>query len=379
MQAIITPLSVVPIEAFAGLREPGAAALLGNDGNAVIPYGGDFMVYGDGGAGKTTLMIDLACHLAAGDAWLGIEVARPAKVLLVENEGPRPHYRGKLRRKLAAWSGSPIGGRVVVLSEPWASLRLNETLHCVALADAIQQEAIDVVIIGPVTRSGMDDAGTLQQARDFMAQVESIRLRSGRPVSFGLVHHENKAGSVSGAWEASGDTLLHVQARGPGRTRLFVQKARWASAYHHMTLHMRWTDGEGFEVDATPDRTDAVITEEILNYIRANPKTPWGAVNGAVSGKKERKRQLLERLLVTREVVNVGTPGRMRLWRRDDPARPHDEVGSRRDPVGTGDQSHEGEATDALTGPGSPRIGDRAGADSLPPRTVERSNPWPSM
>ena len=35
------------------------------------------MFYGDGGAGKTTLAIDLAFHLAAGEDWLGIPVRGP--------------------------------------------------------------------------------------------------------------------------------------------------------------------------------------------------------------------------------------------------------------------------------------------------------------
>ena len=49
----------------------------GTPGRSLIPEGGDVMIYGDGGASKTTLGIDLACHLAAGDDWLGIAVPRP--------------------------------------------------------------------------------------------------------------------------------------------------------------------------------------------------------------------------------------------------------------------------------------------------------------
>ena len=52
------------------------------------------MVYGDGGAGKTTLCLDLACHLAGGDEWLGIDVAAPLSVLLIENEGPTARCSG---------------------------------------------------------------------------------------------------------------------------------------------------------------------------------------------------------------------------------------------------------------------------------------------
>jgi hypothetical protein len=59
---------IVSLDTFADTEEEGAEAVLGDADNAVIPEAGDVMVYGDGGAGKTTLVIDLACHLAAGDA-----------------------------------------------------------------------------------------------------------------------------------------------------------------------------------------------------------------------------------------------------------------------------------------------------------------------
>ena len=46
---------VVTLEKFVAVDEPGAAALLGTEDAALIPEGGDVMIYGDGGAGKTTL------------------------------------------------------------------------------------------------------------------------------------------------------------------------------------------------------------------------------------------------------------------------------------------------------------------------------------
>jgi hypothetical protein len=100
------PVVVVPIEQFAADHEAGAEALLGDgEDDAVLPTGGDSMIYGDGGAGKTTLGVDLAMHLASGRSFLGITVKRPVNVLLLEYEGPRPLYRRKLERKLASWSG----------------------------------------------------------------------------------------------------------------------------------------------------------------------------------------------------------------------------------------------------------------------------------
>jgi hypothetical protein len=108
-------LEIVPLDDFIAVEEPGAQPLLGDEDGVVIPEGGDVMIYGPAGGGKTTLMSDLGCHLAAGDAWLGLPVPHAVCVALVENEGPRPLFRAKqsvtactYSRTLGASSASPI-------------------------------------------------------------------------------------------------------------------------------------------------------------------------------------------------------------------------------------------------------------------------------
>ncbi len=177
------------------------------------------------------------------------------------------------------------------------------------------------MIIGPVVRSGMDAAGTLQEVRDFMALIADVRRRCGRRVAFCLIHHENKGGTVSGAWEAAGDTLLHVQAQGHGRTRVFVQKARWSSTHHGMTLQLAWTDGEGFEAIDVPDRSDEVIEAEILDSALKNGGAGWNKIAQGIGGKAERVREIRDRLLADGRLVNAGTDKAMKLWNPDDPAR----------------------------------------------------------
>jgi hypothetical protein len=303
---------IVTLDAFCAVDEPGAAALVGDEDGAVIPEGGDVMFYGDGGAGKTTLCVDLALHLAAGDDWLGLPVARKARVLIVENEGPRPLFREKLRRKRRGWAGSSVGDRVCVLAEPWAKLSFADPEAREVLAAAICAHEIDVVIVGPVTRSGMDEAGTLQQVRDFMALVDEVRDKvrtvSGRRVAVVLVHHENKGGQVSGAWEASGDTLFHVQGQGHRRVRLYVQKARWSSAHHATTLQLVWADGDGFALEDKPELDDTAIAEKILAAIAENPGTGWTKVEVAIKGiGNERIRAVRDGLLQAGRILNVVT------------------------------------------------------------------------
>jgi hypothetical protein len=252
---------------FAAAEEAGADPLLGESGEVVIPQGGDVVLYGDGGASKTTLSIDLACHLAAGDSWLSIPAPRPVKVLLIEAEGPRPLFREKLRRKLKAWSGSNLGDRLQVLAAPWADFRFDDP-KAGEVAGQIGESEIDVLIVGPLTRIGMDGPGTLQEVSAFMRLVAEFRARSGRPLAVIVVHHENKGGAVSGAWEGAADTLLHAQVHSRGRTRLDFQKTRWSPRWHKQQLDLDWTDGEGFRLTEEPARD---LLAEVEAWLRSNP------------------------------------------------------------------------------------------------------------
>jgi hypothetical protein len=330
-------LAIVPLSAFVEAEEAGANALVGTPDAALIPEGGDVMFYGDGGAGKTTLAVDLAWHLAAGDPWLGMPVARPVRVLLIENEGPRPLFRAKLRRKKAGWEGSELGDRVHVLETPWARITFAEPAHVEALAAKVRELEVDVLIAGPLTNVGMNEAGTLQEVRDFMRLVAAFRQLAGRPLTVVLIHHENKGGQVSGAWEGGGDTLLHVQGQGHGKTRLYVQKARWASAYQADTLSLSWTEGEGFEVDEKPELDDNTLADRLLEVAGENPGARWSALEAATPGVNRQRRMAVRDRLLTggllvnivkeegKEVALAYCPERKpsRLYRADDPAISH--------------------------------------------------------
>jgi hypothetical protein len=372
-------VGIVSLEEFVSVDEPGACSLVGAAGEALIPDDGDVMVYGDGGAGKTTLMFDAALHWAAGDPWLGFPVARPLHVLLIENEGPRPLLRAKLRNKLGAWQGSPIEGRVLVYEQPWAAFTFADAGWRAALAEEIQQRSIDVVIVGPTTRAGMNEAGTLQEVRDFMRLVASVRSLAGRTVAFVLIHHENKGGKVSGAWEGSGDTLLHVQGQGHGRTRLYVQKARWASTYHATTLQLVWTPGEGFAVATAEEITDEALSEQILTAIRSDPGIGWTRIEESTPGvNRERRRAVRDGLFAAGTILNIAKmdgvevalseiPPRKsaRLYLADDPTIQHLRLGPGADGAQTAPAKPAGERT--ASAPCAPPYRGAVGAGAVPP------------
>lgn len=314
-------LEIVSLEDFASEDEPGADPFVGDAEDVLGPQGGDWMFYGVGGGGKTTVAVDLAFHLAAGDDWHGIPIAAPRRVLVIENEGPRPFFRRKVKRKAGGWQGSPLEGRIVVLESPWARVRLDEEPMRASLAHALRSREIDVVVIGPVTSSGMNEAGTLQQTRDFMALVAHVRELAGRPVMFVLVHHQNRGGSVSGAWEGVVDTLVHVQPKDGDRTRLYVEKARWASRFHRKTMTLAWGEGESFVIEAEDEITDETMAEEMLAAARENAGASWTTIRTHVRGNATEAAGVRDLLIREGKLVNTATrEGHFKLWVAEDPA-----------------------------------------------------------
>jgi hypothetical protein len=299
--------TVVTVEEFADEDDDeDDEAILGTPDQSVFPENGDVMIYGDGGAGKTTLANDGACHIAAGDDWLGIEVSKPGRTLMIENEGPRKLFKRKIRRKIEAWDGSKLEGRLHIASAPWAKFSFAVESHRAWLAEYVREHAINLVIVGPLSASGMEEAGTLQDVRDFAALLQDVRDRAGCAVTFCIIHHESKSGKVSGAWEGVGDTLIHVRSLGHGKTRVFFQKVRWSSDWHRQTLDLDWADGESFEVTEKEQITDETIAELILAFVSEHPGTGWTKVAEAVPGvKAERRRDIRDGLLVAGKLVNV--------------------------------------------------------------------------
>lgn len=311
----------VPVDRFASVHEASAEPLLGDSRNNLLPAGAFVLVYGDGGAGKTTLLIDLAFHMATGEEWLGVAVARPCNVLMVENEGPRGNLREKLKAKLDAWTGPEIGDRLRVLEDPWAQFTFADGMSRSELAQAVQIHGADVLVIGPVQTLGVEGGGTPAEVNDFVSLVEEMRREVGRPLAVILVHHQNRAGQVSGAWERVPDTLMHVSAQGNGKTRLFWQKARWASDLHGAAWYLRWVDGEGFELEDRPEVTVDSITADVLTAVAENGGASWTEIRKDVRGNGTEAAKVRDRLLAVGEIVNTAArEGHFNLWLPDDPA-----------------------------------------------------------
>lgn len=300
-----------PVGEFAAADEEGTEPLAtGPDGGTAIPADGNVLIWGPPGATKTSLTLDQAEKLAQCEPWLGLlHPTRPLRIALIENEGPRQEFRRKLQRKLAH-AGIDLGDQIVVLEEPWGRFTFADPDHRAKLADCANEHRTDLLIVGPLIAVGAIGSGTPAEVHEFETYLTDLRALLDHPVAVELIHHSNKAGDVSGAWDRVPDTEIHVTAHGHGFTHLHWKKVRWCSALHETTTQLVWTDGDSYEVteSKTTDLSPDEITELIVAYVGAHPGTSWTPVEKNISGVGNTEvRALRDQLLHDRRLVNVVT------------------------------------------------------------------------
>jgi AAA domain/Primase C terminal 1 (PriCT-1)/Bifunctional DNA primase/polymerase, N-terminal len=244
----------LPLEEF--VARPGTAppVLVGSDEDILVPAGGLVILGGKGGKGKTTLTVDATFHFASGVPWLGFEVARPVRVLVIENEGPRELFRRKIEQKARTWPHE-ITGTVDVFTADWGAYDLRVEDLRKRLRDYVQEHDIDLVVGDPLDSLGMDGVGSPEETRAFVALANQAGL--GRNVAFWLPHHlrkekaEDELDELSGAWGGRPDTVLTLSLLAGDRARLAVPKMRWGNRGRRPTLILSFDpETEGFAIVA---------------------------------------------------------------------------------------------------------------------------------
>lgn len=373
-KAAITRVGVefIAADEFASIREPDAAAVVVDaDGSTVVPSTGVVLMYGDGGAGKTTLTLDGVCHFVAGVEWLGglLRPVRPLVVGWIENEGPSEEFRRKVERKLADWHDRLDPGRLVVMNEPWARFTLREETHRAELAAEIERHGIELLVAGPLSSLGMVGGGTPDDITAFLEFVGDLQARLPRPIAIIILHHENRAGQVSGAWEGRPELLVHVQAQGRGHVRVFWQKARWSSALHATTSKLIWADGDGFNLAEEDLSRPERVWDDIAEYVLANGGCSWNDVDANVTGTADYMRLRRDQMIDAGVLVNTGKGRGFVLWHVDDPQRPVELDGVRRpsDAPADAPASFTGGGEDSVGASVRRHVSDDAPTDDAPP------------
>jgi hypothetical protein len=230
---------------FVDMQVESPPPLWGNAEATIIPAGGLVLAAGRPGVGKTTWVIDLACHLAAGLAYPPVEddkaptpfpVPRPLRIALIENEGPLEMFRDKLAGKLERWEHpfTEAGGYVGVQTWRWGAFSFADADAYAKVRAELDELAIDLVIGDPLAMLGMEGVGSPAETRAFVQLIRGLGLGHGR--AFLFLHHfrerveknEDELARISGAWGGHLDTLMTLQPMGrEEELRLAFPKLRW--------------------------------------------------------------------------------------------------------------------------------------------------------
>ena len=151
-------------------------------------------------------------HLAAGVDWLGIPVPRPVPICIIENERPADLFQRKLEAKIASWGGPAFTDNVSAFAGPWGEFSFADAEAREALVAFCEEHAIDVVMANPTLGLGVAASGRPDETQAFVDWLVECGLKSER--AFWLLHHENKAGQISGDWGRHPDTKVQLQQDG---------------------------------------------------------------------------------------------------------------------------------------------------------------------
>lgn len=241
-----TPIFVDAFDFVAERSDP-VEPLWGSKEIALIDRGGFVLLCGRPGCGKTTFVLDLACHLAAGVPYPPRDeenkraptpwpVPRPVKIALIENEGPKRKFQDKLAAKLASFPHPirEVGGRLVVQTWAWGSFSFADRSYTARIRRELDELEIDLVIGDPLALLGLEGVGSPAETRAFLQTLLPLGLTDDR--AFLFLHHfrervektEDELARISGAWGGHLDTLLTLMAAGAeDQVRLNCAKVRW--------------------------------------------------------------------------------------------------------------------------------------------------------
>lgn len=174
----------------------------------LVEEGGSTMIYGPPGVGKSTVLIDMLCHIAMGIPWMN-RATRRARVLYLPGEG----IRGAVAR-INAWElayGYNVGADLImgddILQIGAGAQAWDELIRIVRERD------IKVVVFDTLARAsvGLDE----NQATDMGKAVRRFDRLRKIGVAVIIVHHSTKAGdgprgssALSGSLE--GELLLRL-------------------------------------------------------------------------------------------------------------------------------------------------------------------------
>jgi hypothetical protein len=221
------------------------------------------MVYGESGAGKTFVTLDMACHIAAGLSWCGI-VTKPGLVVYMAGEG---NYG--IRQRVAAWckrygiqklDNLLISNKAIDLDAPNAAAQILNAVRELTSDDAV------AVMIDTVNNHMAGDENSARDVRNLFNAANLVAAALNAAVI--LNHHMGHSAEAknrargSSAFKASLDAAIQI-AKGEGElleiscTKMKDAEPPATFAGRLAPVALGWLDDEGQEIiGAVFERSD---------------------------------------------------------------------------------------------------------------------------
>lgn len=285
-----------------------------------IPHRQVSLLYGEGGIGKTTLLMQMGIAISGGRPFMGLTTVR-RKVLLVsaEDEAAELHYR--IAEMSKALDIPEDGFHVLSLADLESALLWTPQQGLTGLfgvlCEIIQANGFEVVMLDPIADlfGGMDI--DKQQVNRFMRLVRkrlcfdlgATVIIAAHPSSDGLRSGSGMAGSV--AWSNSARSRMFFErVKGSDTVQLTLKKANRSALGKPIT--MRWVKGVFLKTDGqsedglAPAKVKAVFDElerRNFSYRKAHTSSEWVGIMmddvlGIDRNDKAGKKQLVD--LITR-------------------------------------------------------------------------------
>jgi hypothetical protein len=240
------------------IREHDRRALV----RGLIHPGSTGMLYGDSGAGKTFVALDIAWHVARGVEWAGRRVVQ-APVLYASLEG----NEGFRKRMLAAKQvHGPAGKMFARYTLPVRFVRgqdgdasVADMARVAGKLGTIAGQPVGLIVLDTLARAmaGDDENSTSDMTHFIERRASEIARVTGAAVM--IVHHKNKSGAVrgSGALYGACDFVLEAKSDEKGRA-LFVHKNKDGEAGPLFSYELSPVVLES-EADADPEPSTSCI------------------------------------------------------------------------------------------------------------------------
>lgn len=153
----------------------------------LMPRTGLTVLYGESNTGKTFAAIDLACHVAAGLPWRGMDVERGV-VIYVAAEAPE-----SVKRRVWAWrQHHQVDHLPVLIVESSIDLLNGDTDAMVALVARVARDhgRVAMVVFDTLARSMTGNENSPEDMGKFVAACGAIREAGETHVL--VVHHSGK-------------------------------------------------------------------------------------------------------------------------------------------------------------------------------------------